>query len=124
MANQARSLINLEDQSELHRAAIEKLIEKVGRLQLAVDHLTALGRNGACGVLDSKSGKICSEPYDTCLERRAGNHRDRRRGDQRGGELCGMFTTKRKPCENLKATCPARLQGRHPPQPGLPNLMC
>ncbi|CAK4108244.1 unnamed protein product [Aphanomyces euteiches] len=117
LVNQARYLVNLERQSDIQRAAIEKLIEEVGRLKLAVDHLTAIGRNGICGVLDSESGEMCLEPYDTCPARRAGDHRDRVRGSRRSGELCGMFTTKRKPCENLKSTCPARLQNRHPPQP-------
>ena len=117
LANQPRYLVNLERQSELHRVAIEKLIENVERLQLVVERLDASGRNGSCGVIDQDSGQICTEPYDTCPQRQTGVHRDRRRGDRRSGELCGMFTTKRKPCENLKATCPARLQNRHPPQP-------
>ncbi|KAH9117262.1 hypothetical protein LEN26_012745 [Aphanomyces euteiches] len=117
LVNQARYLVNLERQSDIQRAAIEKLIEEVGRLKLAVDHLTAIGRNGICGVLDSESGEMYLEPYDTCPARRVGDHRDRVRGSRRSGELCGMFTTKRKPCENLKSTCPARLQNRHPPQP-------
>ncbi|CAK5146452.1 unnamed protein product, partial [Aphanomyces euteiches] len=49
LVNQARYLVNLERQSDIQRAAIEKLIEEVGRLKLAVDHLTAIGRNGICG---------------------------------------------------------------------------
>ncbi|CAK4495297.1 unnamed protein product, partial [Aphanomyces euteiches] len=35
LVNQARYLVNLERQSDIQRAAIEKLIEEVGRLKLA-----------------------------------------------------------------------------------------
>ncbi|CAK4109140.1 unnamed protein product, partial [Aphanomyces euteiches] len=83
LVNQARYLVNLERQSDIQRAAIEKLIEEVGRLKLAVDNLTAIGRNGVCGVLDSESGEMCLEPYDTCPAHRAGDHCDRVRGSRR-----------------------------------------